>query len=147
VAVVQKTHIDASERLIIALDVPAVAEANSLVRELDGVVKFFKIGMELYVSSGIALIPELVDKQKRVFLDLKFFDVPETVKSAVERVAATGASFLTIHGTARTIQAAVEGRGTSPLKLLAVTVLTSLDLDDMKELGLLGGRPGHSPRG
>jgi orotidine-5'-phosphate decarboxylase len=135
VAESEMIRVDASERLIFALDVPNVAEANNLVRKLDGVVSFFKIGIELYVSSGFALIPELVQQNKKVFLDLKYFDVPETVKSAVERVATLGVSFLTIHGNGRIIKAAVEGRGTASLKLLSVTALTSLDDDDMKDLG------------
>lgn len=131
----ETARINASERLILALDVPNPARAKELVRELDGVVSFFKIGMELYVTSGSSLIPELVQQGKKIFLDLKFFDVPETVKRAVERVASLGVTFLTVHGNARNIQAAVEGRGQSSLKLLSVTVLTSLDMDDMKDLG------------
>ncbi len=131
----EKVRIDAGQRLIVALDVPSADEARSFAAKLDGVVSFFKIGMELYVSGGHALIPEFIGQGKRVFLDLKFFDVPETVKRAVERVASSGVSFLTIHGNHKIIQAAVEGRGNSPLKLLAVTVLTSLDNDDIRELG------------
>jgi len=135
VAELEMLRIDASERLIFALDVPSVDEARELIRQLEGVVSFFKIGIELYVSSGLAIIPELVQQNKKVFLDLKYFDVPETVKSAVERVASLGVSFLTIHGNGQIIKAAVEGRGNAPLKLLSVTVLTSLDSDDMKDLG------------
>ena len=110
-------------------------EARKLIADLDGVISFFKIGLELYTASGVELISELTNAGKKVFLDLKFFDVPETVKRAVERVVQLRASFLTIHGNARIIQAAVEGRGNSELKLLAVTVLTSLDIDDIRELG------------
>lgn len=130
--------INARDRLIFALDVASVEEARELVRKLDGSVSFFKIGMELYVSSGPALITELTTQGKKVFLDLKFFDVPETVKRAVRRVAATGATFLTIHGETKIIQAAVEGRGDSNLKLLAVTALTSLDSSDLREMGFAG---------
>ena len=130
--------INARDRLIFALDVASVEEARELVRKLDGSVSFFKIGMELYVSSGPSLIAELKAQNKRVFLDLKFFDVPETVKRAVRRVAATGATFLTIHGETKIIQAAVEGRGDSNLKLLAVTALTSLDSSDLREMGFAG---------
>ena len=130
--------INARERLIFALDVASVDEARELVRKLQGSVSFFKIGMELYVSSGPALITELKAQGKKVFLDLKFFDVPETVKRAVRRVAATGATFLTIHGETKIIQAAVEGRGDSGLKLLAVTALTSLDNNDLREMGFAG---------
>jgi len=130
--------VNAQERLIFALDVASVEEARELVRKLQGSVSFFKIGMELYVSSGPALIAELKAQGKKVFLDLKFFDVPETVKRAVRRVAATGATFLTIHGETKIIEAAVEGRGDSDLKLLAVTALTSLDSSDLREMGFAG---------
>jgi orotidine-5'-phosphate decarboxylase len=130
--------INARERLIFAMDVPSVAEAREFVRKLDGTVSFFKIGMELYVSSGPALVSELVSQGKKVFLDLKFFDVPETVKRAVARVVSIGATFLTIHGDTKIIQAAVEGRGRSNLKLLAVTALTSLDTSDLQEMGFSG---------
>jgi orotidine-5'-phosphate decarboxylase len=135
VAESEMVRIDASERLICALDVPSIAEAKELVRKLDGVVSFFKIGIELYVASGLALIPELIQQKQKIFLDLKYFDVPETVKNAVKRVAALGVSFLTIHGNGQIIRAAVEGRGAAPLKLLSVTALTSLDDDDIRDLG------------
>jgi orotidine-5'-phosphate decarboxylase len=127
--------LNARERLIFALDVPTLAAARDLIHKLDGTVSFFKIGIELYAASGLSLVPELMEQRKRVFLDLKFFDVPETVKRAVERVASLGVTFLTVHGNTKIIEAAVQGRGNSDLKLLAVTVLTSLDQDDMKDLG------------
>jgi len=130
--------INARERLIFALDLSSVEEARAFVRKLEGTVSFFKVGMELYVSSGPALVSELVSQGKKVFLDLKFFDVPETVKRAVARVASIGASFLTVHGDTKIIQAAVEGRGRSNLKLLAVTALTSLDTHDLHEMGFSG---------
>jgi orotidine-5'-phosphate decarboxylase len=129
-------RINASDRLIVALDVRTLREAEELVDTLEGVVSFFKIGIELHVSSGVECVKKLGEaRKKRIFLDLKYFDVPETVKRAVERVAAMGVSFLTIHGNGKIIRAAVEGRGKSDLKLLAVTVLTSLDSDDIKDLG------------
>ena len=81
------------------------------------------------------LIPELTKARKDIFLDLKYYDVPETVKSAVERVASLGVRFLTIHGNGQIVKAAVEGRGNAHLGLLSVTALTSLDNDDMKDLG------------
>jgi len=127
--------VNASERLIFALDVPTVPDARQLIKSLDGVVSFFKIGLELYMGSGLELLPELTASGKKVFLDLKYFDVPETVKKAVARAAALGASFLTIHGNAKIVKAAVEGRGSAGLKLLAVTALTSLDNDDMNDMG------------
>jgi orotidine-5'-phosphate decarboxylase len=129
-------HVDAHERLIFALDVPTVSAAMDFVKKLDGVVSFFKVGLELYTSTGLAVVQELAKLNKRVFLDLKYFDVPETVKSAVEVVAKMGVSFLTIHGNGKIVRAAVEGRGDADLKLLSVTALTSLDDDDMNDLGL-----------
>lgn len=130
-----KVAVNAAERLIFALDVPSVMEAKHLIDALGGVVSFFKIGLELYMGSGLELVPVLAKAGKKVFLDLKYFDVPETVKNAVKQVASLGASFLTIHGNGKIIKAAVEGRGRADLKLLSVTALTSLDNDDMKELG------------
>ena len=127
--------IDAKDRLIFALDVPTVEAAKQWVEKLDGVVSFFKIGLELYVRAGVSLVPDLLQSRKKVFLDLKYYDIPETVKGAVKCVAELGVSFLTVHGDTKILKAAVEGRGNSPLKLLAVTVLTSLDNDDLKDLG------------
>ncbi|MGH9494978.1 MAG: orotidine-5'-phosphate decarboxylase, partial [Candidatus Sulfotelmatobacter sp.] len=133
---VATTKIDASERLIFALDVPTVKEAMGLVEQLDGLVSFFKVGLELYTAQGLGIIHDLVDAKKRVFLDLKYFDVPETVQSAVEAVVQMGVEFLTIHGNGKIVRAAVQGRGSAPLHLLSVTALTSLDDDDMNDLGL-----------
>jgi orotidine-5'-phosphate decarboxylase len=127
--------VNASERLIFALDVPTIAEAETLIRELEGVVSFFKIGIELYTGDGLNLIPRLTASGKNVFLDLKYFDVPETVERAVERVATLGVTFLTVHGNGNIVRAAVSGRKNTGLKLLSVTALTSLDNDDMKDLG------------
>lgn len=130
-----KARIDAHDRLIFALDVPTARRAQELVDTLSGAVSFFKIGLELYAATGLDFIPKLTKAGNKIFLDLKFFDVPETVKSAVEQVVPLGVDFLTIHGNGNIIKAAVEGRGDSILKLLSVTVLTSLDNDDMKDLG------------
>lgn len=134
-AEVERVAPRATDRLIFALDVPTLDEARSLVKQLDGVVSFFKIGLELYTATGLVMVPELVDSGKKVFLDLKYNDVPETVKSAVEQVVNFGVSFLTIHGNGRIVEAAVRGRGSANLKLLSVTALTSLDSDDMRDLG------------
>jgi orotidine-5'-phosphate decarboxylase len=136
VAESEMVRVNASERLIFPLDVPTVEAAKEWIHKLDGVVSFFKIGLELYVASGISLVPYLVQHRKKVFLDLKYYDVPETVKGAVKQVAELGISFLTVHGNGKIVRAAVEGRGDARgLKLLSVTVLTSLDNDDMKDLG------------
>ena len=130
-----RARIEPADRLILALDVRTVDEAKRLVDQLEGVVSFFKIGIVLHTASGLELVKWLVDREKRVFLDLKFFDVRQTVKEAVARVADLGATFLTIHGNAEIVQGAVEGRGESDLRLLAVTVLTNLDAADIEDLG------------
>ena len=124
------------DRLIVALDVPTIAEARALVTELDGIVSFFKIGMWLFFQPGTdALIDELVAAGKRVFLDYKMYDIGETVRRGVASAAARGISFVTVHGDRAIIEAAVAGRGSSALKILAVTVLTSLDDAALTEMG------------
>ncbi len=123
-----------AERLIFALDVPDAATARSLVEELDDSVRFYKIGLELFMSGGyFELLEWLKGRDKRVFCDLKLFDVPETVARAVRRLKETGADFATIHGNDGMLDAAVREKGA--LKILAVTVLTSLDRGDLNDLG------------
>jgi orotidine 5'-phosphate decarboxylase subfamily 1 len=121
--------------LIIALDVDSAAEARALVERLGDSVDFYKVGMELYAAAGMEFVRELVASEKRVFLDMKFYDIGETVKRAVAQVAKSGVRFLTVHGSGAVMRAAVEGRGDSPLRLLAVTVLTSFDEADLADLG------------
>jgi orotidine-5'-phosphate decarboxylase len=129
-------NLEARDRLIVALDLPDVAAARDMVRQLDGVANFFKIGLTLQLAPGVeSLIQELLSAKKKVFLDYKYYDIGETLRKAVGRAAKLGVSFLTIHGSGSLIRAAVEGRGDNPLKLFAVTVLTSLDKNDMAELG------------
>ena len=130
------TRIDARDRLIVALDVPSAAEAEALVDRMGGQVRFVKVGLELYTVAGPDIVRKLVDRGKRVFLDLKFLDIEETVRRATARVAAMGATFLTIHANRKALVAAVQGRGQSELKLLAVTVLTNFDGDDLREMGI-----------
>jgi orotidine-5'-phosphate decarboxylase len=127
--------IDARSRLIVALDVPTAREARRIVEQLDTQVNFFKVGLELFTSTGLEFVRELHSHNKRVFLDLKIFDVGETVKRTVKVVVEANVSFLTIHGNAEIIEAAVEARGNSGVKLLSVTVLTSLDVRDIRDLG------------
>ena len=121
--------------LIIALDCESGEEARSLVARLGPSVGIFKVGMELYASAGMEFVRELLGRGKDVFLDMKFYDIPETVKRAVTQVARCGVRFLTVHGSGAVMRAAVEGRGSSDLKLLAVTVLTSFDRQDLDDLG------------
>ncbi len=121
--------------IIIALDVESAEEARTLVERIGPAAGFYKVGMELYTAAGMDFVRELLARGKDVFLDLKFYDIGETVKRAVAQVARTGVRFLTVHGSGAVMRAAVEGRGSSPLKLLAVTVLTSFDRQDLADLG------------
>src|SRR5262249_32867945 len=121
--------------IIVALDVESAAEARALVRHIGAAVSFYKVGLELYSAAGMDFVRELRAEGKDVFLDLKFYDIGETVKRAVAVVAQSGAQFLTIHAVGPVMRAAIEGRGDSPLRLLAVTVLTSFDRQDLAEDG------------
>ena len=122
------------ERLIFALDVPTVTEAKALVEKLGDSVLFYKLGLQIFMAGGYyELIDWLTASQKKVFVDLKFFDVPETVKSAVAQLKDRGVTFATVHGNEGILRAAVEAG--SGLKILAVTVLTSLDRGDLNDLG------------
>ncbi len=123
------------DRLICALDVDTLDKAKSIVDRLDGVISFFKVGIVLQIAAGQQAIDYLLENNKRVFLDLKYYDVPETVEKAVKCATEKGIALLTIHGNGEIIQKAVHGKGNSGLKLLAVTVLTSLDSDDLHNMG------------
>ncbi len=128
--------IPARQRLIVALDVPDAARARALVQELGDAVEFYKIGLELAMSGEyFNLLAWLNDEGKQVFADLKFYDIPATVSAAVRRLQAWGASFLTIHGDRAIMQAAAAEKGPE-LRILAVTVLTSLDQDDLTQMGI-----------
>lgn len=122
------------ERLIFALDLPNADAAREFVTRLGDSVAFYKIGLELFMAGGyFELLDWLAQRNKRVFVDLKFFDIPATVQAAVRQLAQRGASFCTIHGNQSLMEAAAEVKG--PLKLLAVTALTSLDRGDLDDLG------------
>jgi orotidine-5'-phosphate decarboxylase len=121
--------------IIVALDVESADEARALVRRLTPEVTFYKVGMELYAAAGIDFVRELVGQGLHVFLDLKFYDIPETVRRAVAAVARSGVRFLTIHAVPSVMRAAVEGKGESKLQLLGVTVLTSFGPEDLADLG------------
>ena len=124
------------DRLIVALDVPSIGQARALIDQLDGLVSFFKIGLWLQFAAGFdGLIDDLVRQDKKIFLDTKMFDIGETVKQGVARAAERGVTFVTVHGDAEMMQAAVEGKGNSQLKILAITVLTSLDQEGLRDLG------------
>ena len=121
--------------IIVALDFESAGEALALVDRLGDRVGFYKVGMELYAAAGMETARELRARDKDVFLDMKFYDIGETVRRAVCQVARAGVQFLTVHGSTPVLRAAIEGRGTSSLKLLAVTVLTSYDQKDIDDLG------------
>jgi len=122
------------DRLIFALDVPEVSEAKKIVTELDNSVNFYKIGMELLMTGQyFDLLDWLIAKDKKVFVDLKFFDVPETVGRTIARLSDYGATFATIHGNQALMEKAAENKNN--LKILAVTALTSLDRGDLDDLG------------
>jgi orotidine-5'-phosphate decarboxylase len=128
------SSIPARERLIFALDVATSDRGRQLVETLDQAVSFYKVGLELFLAPGyFELIEWLATRQKKVFADLKFFDVPETVRAAVRQLAKTKATFATVHGNDSIMRAAAEAKG--HLKILAVTVLTSLDRGDLDDLG------------
>ncbi len=123
-----------NERLIVALDVPTVDEAKNLVETLGDTVCFYKIGLELFMAGGyFELLEWLTRHGKKVFVDLKFFDVPETVRAAVRGLRNRGVTFATVHGNQAILEAAGKDKG--DVKILAVTVLTSLDRGDLDDLG------------
>ena len=127
--------IPTSERLIVALDLPSANAARELVIRLGDSVRFYKIGMELCMAPGFFdLMDWLKAEQRRVFVDLKFFDIPETVARAVRNLSERGADFCTIHGNQSMMEAAAAAK-TGDTKVLAVTALTSLDRGDLDDLG------------
>ena len=129
-------NLSPSDRLIVALDVPTIDDASRLVQELGSDITFYKIGLELVMAGGLDFVHALTGMGKQVFLDMKLLDIANTVERAVANAAELGVSLLTVHGhDQKTLRAAVAGRGNSPLQLLAVTVLTSLNAEDVKEQG------------
>jgi len=123
-------------RLIIPLDVPTVDEARALVTRLGDAVTFYKIGLQLFATGGMGLAAELKAQGKQVFLDWKLHDIGATVEKAAAAIAEAGSGdFLTVHAQPQVLNSAVKGRGASGLKILGVTVLTSLSADDLVEIG------------
>jgi orotidine-5'-phosphate decarboxylase len=131
----QPSDIAARDRLIVALDLPAVVAAEAMIARLGDSVTFYKIGYQLAYAGGLPLVRKLTDSGKKVFVDLKLHDIGNTVARGVESVAKLGATFLTVHAYPQTMKAAVEGRAGSGMKLLAVTVLTSYDDGDLHAAG------------
>ena len=123
-----------AERLIVALDVPTPREARALAEKLGDAVRFYKIGLELFTAEGyFELLAWLTGRGNKVFADLKLYDIPETVRRAVANLRGRGATFLTVHGHRSVMEAAAREKG--PMKILAVTVLTSFDQRDLQEMG------------
>jgi len=122
-----------NKRIIFALDVPSPAEAQIWVEKLEDQIKFFKVGLECFLGGGFALTDWITRRGLEVMLDLKFFDVPQTVSSAVRQLHGKGISYTTVHGNEAILKAAAEAKG--EVKILAVTVLTSLDQGDLVDLG------------
>jgi orotidine-5'-phosphate decarboxylase len=127
--------IPSRDRLIVALDLPSVACAESVIEKLGDSVTFYKIGYQLGFAGGLPLARRLADAGKKVFIDLKLHDIGNTVARGVESVASLGGTFLTVHAYPQTMKAAVEARAGSDLKILAVTVLTSYDDSDLEAAG------------
>ena len=129
------SNLQPRDRLIVALDVPSLGEAEAIIDKLGDTVGFYKIGYQLAFERGLPLAAALVGAGKRVFLDMKLHDIGNTVTRGVETVARLGVTFLTVHAYPQTMRAAVEARAGSGLKILAVTVLTSYDDADLAEAG------------
>lgn len=129
-------NIPLNERIIFALDFSSADEARKWVEKLDGQIKFFKVGLQLFLAGWWPIVDYIIDRGNKVMVDLKFFDIPETVRLAMQQLQGHGVTFATIHGNDPIIRAAVKEK--NDLKVLAVTVLTSFDESDMKEMGLTG---------
>ncbi|MBR9864292.1 MAG: orotidine-5'-phosphate decarboxylase [Rhodobacteraceae bacterium] len=129
----------ADDRLIVALDVPNILDGMAIAEKLGDSVSFYKIGLGMLTGGGLALANELKEQGKRVFLDMKFFDIGATVERAVGGIAQYDLDFLTVHGDPHVVRAAVAGRGDSNLKILAVTILTSLDRGDLDDCLIRSG--------
>jgi orotidine-5'-phosphate decarboxylase len=129
-------EIPLNERIIFALDFADPQLAGQWVRKLDGHIRFFKVGLQLFLAGGWPVIDDISARGNKVMLDLKFFDIPETVHLAVRQLGNRGVTFATVHGNRPIIEAAVAAK--SDMKVLAVTVLTSFDESDMVEMGMTG---------
>jgi orotidine-5'-phosphate decarboxylase len=131
----QPADIAQKDRLIVALDLPSIAAAEAMIAKLGDSVNFYKIGYQLAYAGGLPLARELASAGKKVFIDLKLHDIGNTVARGVESIATLGATFLTVHAYPQTMKAAVEARAGSKLNILAVTVLTSYDDNDLHAAG------------
>lgn len=134
------------ERLIVALDVSSPSEAQQIVSALGESVHTYKVGLQLYTAAGPSVVRELISSGKKIFLDLKYHDIPNTVGAAVREAAQLGVSMLTVHaaGGSKMLQAATEAKG--HVQVIAVTVLTSMHQDDLRPLGVPGALQDHVAR-
>jgi orotidine-5'-phosphate decarboxylase len=138
--------VEPAQRLIVALDFSDLNQARRCIDDLEGVVSFYKIGLELFLASTGDFLDDLRQRHCRIFLDLKMHDVDETIRRAVANAAKLGVDFLTIHGNSATMKAACSGRGDKNLKILAVPLLSSWNEQDLQELFLVGPIQGFTPR-
>ncbi len=136
---VAELPVKADPRLIVPLDLPTADEARAMVEALGDMVSFYKVGLELFATDGMGLARELKSQGKQVFLDWKLHDIGTTVQRAAAVLADTGCDLLTVHGEPQVMASAVRGKGRSDLKILAVTVLTSLTDADLAEMGYAHG--------
>jgi orotidine-5'-phosphate decarboxylase len=128
-------NFDLADRLIAALDVPTEKDAWELVEKLDGIIRFFKIGLQLQLLIDRSFIERLLRANKQVFIDYKYNDIENTVESAVRTASDMGVDFVTVHGLGKIIAAAMKGRGSRDTKIFIVTLLTSLEQSDLMEMG------------
>ena len=126
-------NLRSEEKIIVALDLETSDEAMEIVRKLEGHANFFKIGLGLLAKGGLDLVRELKKKNKYIFLDLKLFDIQNTIEKAVKNFSFLGVDFITVHGDPQVVRAAVMGKETKETKILAVTFLTSLDRKDLDQ--------------
>lgn len=129
------------DRLIVALDVPTAPEALEMAATLGDAVSYYKIGLGMLTGGGLACAMELKEQGKRIFLDMKLFDIGNTVEAAVRGLTQFDLDLLTVHGDPHVVRAAVEGRGATQTKIMAVTILTSLDRGDLDEAMIVDGTP------
>lgn len=127
-------NIPLKDRIILALDAPDPATAKEWVKKTESALGYYKIGLQLFMASHFAMVDWLQDRGHKVMLDLKFFDIPETVKLAVAQIRDRGVHMATVHGNDPILRAALAEKG--PVKILAVTVLTSFGEEDMREMGM-----------
>lgn len=132
----KKKNIPNEERIIMALDVDSPKKAKELVKKTESGIRFYKVGLQLFLAGGFNIVDWIIDRQHKVMLDLKFFDIPETVKLAVAQCQGRGITFITVHGNDPIIRAALEEK--SDVGILAITVLTSYGEEDLLEMGLSG---------